>query len=94
MAQAAPASALNPPIGVSLVILVPIVLTMRQPPNMVPSAMTVVAQDNNPIGDVKTGIDQAFTVEEYGNDANRFLRVIHSMTERIDCGRSQLQFSV
>ena len=41
MAQAAPASALNPPIGRSFVILVPIVLTIRQPPNMVPKAMVV-----------------------------------------------------
>ncbi len=39
MAQAAPASALKPPIGRNFVIFVPIVLTMRQPPNIVPNAM-------------------------------------------------------
>src|SRR5450759_2758996 len=39
--QAAAASALNPPMGRSLVILVPIVLTMRQPPNIVPKAITL-----------------------------------------------------
>ena len=32
-------SAENPPMGWSLVILVPMVFTMRQPPNIVPSAM-------------------------------------------------------
>ncbi len=35
-------SAQKPPIGLSLVILVPIVLTMRQPPAIVPSAMVVL----------------------------------------------------
>ena len=32
-------SAQKPPMGWSLVIFVPIVLTMRQPPNIVPSAI-------------------------------------------------------
>lgn len=40
MEQAAAASALKPPMGRSLVIFVPIVFTMRQPPNIVPRAMT------------------------------------------------------
>ena len=39
--QAAAASALNPPMGWSLVIFVPIVLTIRQPPNIVPKAIIV-----------------------------------------------------
>ena len=39
--QAAAASALKPPIGRSLVILVPMVLTIRQPPNMVPREIIV-----------------------------------------------------
>lgn len=40
MEQAAAVSALNPPIGCNLVILVPMVLTIRQPPNIVPSEIT------------------------------------------------------
>ena len=36
---APPVSAQNPPTGLSLVILIPIVFTMRQPPNKVPSAI-------------------------------------------------------
>ena len=39
--HAAAASALKPPIGRSLVILVPIVLTIRQPPNIVPREIIV-----------------------------------------------------
>ena len=39
--QAAAASALKPPMGRRFVILVPIVLTIRQPPNIVPNAITV-----------------------------------------------------
>ena len=39
--HAAAVSALKPPIGWSLVILVPIVLTIRQPPNMVPREIIV-----------------------------------------------------
>ena len=39
--QAAAVSALKPPIGQSLVIFVPIVLTMRQPPNIVPREIIV-----------------------------------------------------
>ncbi len=37
--NAPPVSAQNPPTGLSLVIFWPMVLTMRQPPNMVPSAI-------------------------------------------------------
>ncbi|CKU43103.1 Uncharacterised protein [Mycobacterium tuberculosis] len=37
--SAPPVSAQKPPTGFSLVIFWPIVFTMRQPPNMVPSAM-------------------------------------------------------
>ena len=43
MASAAPVSAEKPPIGCSLVIFVPIVLMMRQPPDSVPSPMAVCA---------------------------------------------------
>ena len=39
--SAPPVSAQKPPTGLSLVIFWPMVLTMRQPPNMVPSAMAV-----------------------------------------------------
>lgn len=39
--QAAAVSALKPPMGWSLVILVPIVFTMRHPPNMVPKEIIV-----------------------------------------------------
>ena len=39
MVVAAAVSAQNPPTGLSRVIEEPMVLTMRQPPNMVPSAM-------------------------------------------------------
>src|SRR5512137_2986426 len=38
---APPVSAQKPPTGFSLVIFCPIVLTMRQPPNSVPSAIAV-----------------------------------------------------
>ena len=38
---APPVSAQNPPMGLSLVMRCPMVLTMRQPPNMVPKAMAV-----------------------------------------------------
>ncbi|MCY1212276.1 hypothetical protein D3C87_801290 [compost metagenome] len=37
--SAPPVSAQKPPTGLSLVIFWPMVFTMRQPPNMVPSAM-------------------------------------------------------
>jgi len=40
MVMAAAVSAQKPPIGRSFVIFVPIVLTMRHPPAMVPMAMT------------------------------------------------------
>src|SRR5262245_18457871 len=43
MAPAPPVSAQNPPKGRSLVIRVPIVFTMRQPPIAVPRAMAVYA---------------------------------------------------
>src|SRR5581483_2987861 len=39
--SAPPVSAENPPTGLSLVIRWPIVLTMRQPPNRVPSAIAI-----------------------------------------------------
>jgi len=39
--NAPPVSAQKPPTGLSLVIRCPMVLTMRQPPNMVPSAIAV-----------------------------------------------------
>ncbi len=41
MEKAAAVSAQNPPMGCNFVIFVPIVLTMRQPPIMVPIAITV-----------------------------------------------------
>jgi hypothetical protein len=41
MEQAAAVSALTPPLGCSLVILVPMGLTLRQPPNMVPREILV-----------------------------------------------------
>lgn len=41
MEQAAAVSALKPPIGWSFVILVPMVLTMRHPPNIVPREIMV-----------------------------------------------------
>ena len=47
---APPVSAAKPPTGRSLVIFWPMVLTMRQPPNIVPSADRDVAADDHPAG--------------------------------------------
>ena len=53
IATAAAVSAQNPPIGRSFVILVPMVLTIRHPPAIVPSAITRVADDFHPEGDME-----------------------------------------
>ena len=45
---APPVSAQKPPTGLSLVIFVPMVLTMRQPPNIVPRAIAVLAGQDDP----------------------------------------------
>ena len=53
MATAAPVSAANPPTGASLVILVPIVRTMRQPPDRVPSPIAACAASTTQNGTSK-----------------------------------------
>ncbi len=45
MLVAAAVSAQNPPKGLSLVIRIPMVLTILQPPNSVPNAMAVLAMN-------------------------------------------------
>src|SRR5262252_10059052 len=52
IAAAPPVSAQNPPTGRSFVILVPIVFTIRHPPNNVPSEIAVYAQISTQYGTV------------------------------------------
>jgi hypothetical protein len=49
---APPVSAAKPPIGFSLVMRWPIVFTMRQPPNSVPSAIATIAETHDPVRQV------------------------------------------
>ena len=53
MATAAPVSAANPPTGASFVIFVPIVRTMRQPPESVPRPMARCAASTTQNGTSK-----------------------------------------
>src|SRR5437660_11125707 len=48
--MAAPVSAQNPPIGFSLVIFEPMVCTIRQPPEIVPSAIAACADSTTQSG--------------------------------------------
>ena len=53
--HAAAASALKPPMGCNLVIFVPIVFTIRQPPNIVPIAITAYQAKIIQVGIEKVG---------------------------------------
>ena len=56
---APPVSAQKPPTGFSLVMRMPIVLTMRQPPNSVPRPIAAWQREHHPEGHVELGARRA-----------------------------------
>ena len=91
---AAPDSAQKPPKGSSLVILEPIVLTIRQPPIRVPRPMAVwqtsTIQNRNL---VKVCSFQMLAIEQHGDDAHRLLGVVRAMSEAVEGGGAELSLS-
>ena len=88
---APPVSAQKPRIGDSRVIFEPIVWTMRQPPDSVPSAIAAWQDEHDPQRDVEAAGHVTLRVEQHGDDAHGLLRVVAAVAERIERGRDELQ---
>ena len=90
-------SAQNPPTGRSLVILMPIVFTMRQPPSAVPMRHRGVAGEDDPerarVAQRQLGVRAHVPRgdEQRDDDAHRLLRVVAAVAERVERRRDELQ---
>ena len=90
IATAAPVSAAKPPTGASFVIFVPIVRTIRQPPESVPRPMATMGSEHDPERHIERR-DVAGRDEHAGDDAHRLLGVIGPVHEAEQRRRQQLQ---
>ena len=89
--MAPPVSAQKPCIGVRRVIFEPMVWTMRQPPNSVPSAIAAWQVSTTQNGTWNSPPEMALREEQHGDDAHGLLRVVAAMAERVERGRDELQ---
>ena len=81
-------SAQKPCTGVRRVICEPMVWTMRQPPNSVPSAIAGLAGDHHPERHVEFAAEMPLRIEQHGDDAHGLLRVVAAMAERVERGET------
>ena len=90
---APPVSAQKPCAGVRRVIFEPIVWTIRQPPNSVPSAIAAWQDSTTQNGTWNSPPQHALRIEQHGDDPHRLLRVVAAMAERIERGGDQLELA-
>ena len=77
MSVMAPAvSAQKPPTGRSLVMRIPIVFTIRQPPAIVPSASAAWRREDDPDGHVELAAEVAGGEQQHRDDPHRLLGVV------------------
>ena len=88
--MAPPVSAQKPPTGFSFVMRMPMVLTMRQPPDSVPSPIAAWHASTTHSGTWNVAAEHAVGVEQHGDDAHRLLRVVAAVAEGVERRRDEL----